>query len=263
MSTMPRFCAHLGYLFTEVPLEERFAAAASAGFVAVEHPAPYDFGPERFGSLAAQNGLSVAQISAPSGNAKAGEKGFACLADRKDDFQRSVRQGIEAARAVGTNLLHVMPGILPAGHAREQLRDTYVSNLKWAADECQRAHLTVLIEPISDETITGFYVNHPDFAIALLDDIDAGNARLMFDVYHAAVKELDPVAFVQANLERIAHIQIADYPGRHEPGSGRVQFSRFFEELDSLNFEGLVGCEYKPATNTQQGLHWLETHLTN
>lgn len=254
---MPRFCAHLGYLFTELPLEERFSAAANAGFVAVEHPSPYDFGPDRFGNLAAINGLSVAQISAPSGNAKVGEKGFACLADRADDFQTNVRQGIEAAVAVGTNLLHVMPGILPDGLDREQLRDTYVRNLKWAADECRAANLSVLIEPISDETIPGFYVNHPEFAISLLDDVDAANARLMLDVYHAAVKELDPIAFVRANMERIAHIQIADYPGRHEPGSGSVLFSRFFKELDTLGYEGLVGCEYKPATETQQGLSWF------
>ncbi len=259
---MPRFCAHLGYLFTELPLEKRFAAAANAGFVAVEHPSPYDFGPERFGNLAAKNGLTVSQISAPSGNPEAGEKGFACLADRVDDFRSSVRQGIEAAAVVGTKLLHVMPGILPDGLDREQLRETYVRNLRWATDECQRANLTVLIEAISDETIAGFYVNHPEFAISLLEEIDAANARLMIDVYHAAVKGLDPIAFVRANLERIAHIQIADFPGRHEPGSGSVRFSRFFKELDTLGYEGLVGCEYKPATETQQGLHWFKPYRT-
>ncbi|MEQ8710617.1 MAG: TIM barrel protein [Rhodospirillales bacterium] len=254
---MPVFCAHLGYLFTELPLEERFSAAAAAGFTTVEHPAPYDFSIARFRDLLDAHDLTCAQIAAPAGDPGKGEKGLACLKDRTAGFRESVDTGIAAAREIGTSLLHIMPGILPDGATREDCRETYLTNLGWAADRCAAANITVLIEAISDESVAGFYVNHPDFALDLISGLSHGHVAMLFDVYHAAVKGLDPVAFIEQHLDRIAHIQIADYPGRHEPGTGTLPYKEIFARLDSLAYPGVVGCEYKPAHDTIGSLSWL------
>lgn len=258
---MPRFCAHLAYLFNEIPLEDRFAAAANAGFAAIEHPSPYTFGIERFADLARQHELPVAQIAAPSGEGTLGEKGFACLADRQNDFRKSVVDGIKAAATIGTTLMHVMPGVLPKGAKREDLRRTYVDNIKWAADQASQSGLTILIEPISDETVPGFYANHPEFVLSLMEDIGSDNLAMLFDVYHAAVKGLDPIAFLRSNIARIAHIQIADHPGRNEPFSGTLPYEAIFAEIDRLGYAGTVGCEYKPTSETAAGLKWLQPYI--
>ena len=255
---MVKFCAHLGYLFTELPLEDRFAAAAEAGFGAVEHPNPYAFGTARFRDAAHEHGLRVAQIAAPNGDAVRGEKGFACLADRVDDFRESVDAGIAAATVIGTPLLHVMPGVLPSDRSRTQCRDTYLANMAWAANRCAAAGLTSLIEPISDETVPGFYVHHPTFAAALLRELDHAHARMLFDVYHAAVKGLELEVFLEDHIDLIAHVQIADHPGRHEPGTGTLAFDATFSLLDNLGYTGWVGCEYNPRDGTQESLGWLQ-----
>ncbi|MRG70922.1 TIM barrel protein [Alphaproteobacteria bacterium HT1-32] len=253
---MPQFCAHLGYLFTEFPLEARFSAASSAGFMAVEHPSPYDFGITRFRDLLTENNLTCAQIAAPAGDAGKGEKGLACLQDRSAEFRESVSTGIAAAIEIGVPLLHIMPGILPDGATRQDCRATYISNLKWAADRCADANITVLIEAISDESVPGFYVNHPTFALDLISEISHERVALLFDVYHAAVKGLDPIAFIDRHIGTIAHIQIADYPGRHEPGTGTIPYKEIFSRLDILSYPGVVGCEYKPEHETIRGLNW-------
>ena len=255
---MPRFCAHLGYLFTDRPLTERFAAAAAAGFAAVEHPDPYGMGIDAFARAAARHRLPVAQIAAPAGDAEAGEKGLACLDGRQHEFRRSVEAGIDAAAALGTTLLHVMPGILPDGATRKQCEAVYLENLAWAADRCGSAGLTVLIEAISDETVAGFYVNHPDYALELRGRLGRDNVRLLFDVYHAAVKGLDPIGFLERHVDAVGHIQIADHPGRHEPGTGRVPYAALFGLIDDLGYAGWVGCEYKPAAATEDGLGWMD-----
>lgn len=256
---MPRFCAHLGYLFTELPLEDRFTAARDAGFSAVEHPNPYPFGTTRFRDLLLSTGLGCQQIAAPAGDAEKGEKGFACLTARQADFRSSLNAGLVAARIIGAPMLHIMPGILLEGESRAGCRDTYVANLMWAANQCAEAGITGLIEPISDETVPGFYVNHPDFAAELIADIGSTSIRMLFDLYHAAVKDVDVLKFVSDHIDTIAHIQIADHPGRGEPGSGALDFTAFFALLDSLDYAGYVGCEYKPSGDTAATLGWMES----
>lgn len=257
---MPRFCAHLGYLFTELPLQDRFAAARDAGFSTVEHPNPYELGVAQFRDMLSAADLSCAQIAAPAGDVDKGEKGFACLAARQADFRNSVEAGLEAARIIGAPLLHIMPGILPDGSSREGCRDIYVANLVWAADQCADAGVTGLIEPISDETVPGFYVNHPDFAAELIEEIDSPAIGMLFDIYHAAVKGIDAMQFVSDHFDTIAHIQIADHPGRSEPGSGTLDFATFFTHLDILGYGGYVGCEYKPSGDTVATLAWMESN---
>lgn len=254
---MPVFSAHLGYLFTELPLAERFSAAAAAGFTVVEHPAPYEFGLQAFAAAVRRERLSVAQVASPAGDPASGEKGLACLAGRETAFQENVLLGIEAARVLGTEKLHVMPGCVPPGLQRSDLVGKYLDNMNWAAERCSDAGLTLLIEPISDETVPGFFVNDPVFAIGLLEQLDSRTVRLLFDAYHAAVKGIDPVAFVEKHLDLIAHIQVADFPGRHEPGTGRIDYDRFFDRLDRLGYGGSVGCEYKPAGRPAGGFGWM------
>lgn len=254
---MPRFSAHLGYLFTEMPLEDRFAAAAVAGFRAIEFPAPYGFGLQRFRDCVAEHGLSVVQIGAPSGDPEKGEKGFACLSGRSDDFRRSVNAGIAAAGEIGCPRLHIMPGRLPDGKNRKALRGVYIANLIWAVEQCATAGVTMIIEPISDETVPGFYMNHPDFAVSVLEEIDQSSARMLFDIYHATVKGIDPIFFLKQHLHLIDHIQIADHPGRHEPGTGTVLYPAIFDLLDEAEYDGWVGCEYVPAEATHASLGWL------
>lgn len=259
---MPRFAAHLGYLFTETPLENRFAAAAAGGFGAVEHPSPYSFGVDRFAGLAQEHGLAVAQVAAPSGDPARGEKGFACLPDRTAEFRESVLMGVAAAQTLSCPYLHIMPGVLPNGATRDELRQTYLHNLETAAHHCSMSGLTVLIEAISDETVPGFYVNDPRFAAELVTELRQPNVRLLFDAYHAAVKDVDPVAFCRAHLDLIGHLQIADHPGRHEPGSGAIPYPAFFDLLDRQGYRGWVGCEYKPAGATEDGLGWLPAQVS-
>ncbi len=258
---MPRFSAHLGYLFTEIPLSERFAAAAAAGFSAVEHPEPYGFGVEQFADACERHGLSVAQIAAPAGNSSKGEKGLACLSGRQDDFRVSVEDGIKAAKRTGSPLLHVLPGLLTPDQNRSDVADLYIKNITFAADACAAEGLGLIIEAISDETIAGFFVNHPDYALDLIAAIGRPNVTMLFDTYHAAVKNLDPVAYIESHLEHIGHIQIADHPGRHEPFTGNLEFDRFFESLDAAGYEGFVGCEYKPKGPTEDGLNWMKAYL--
>lgn len=254
---MPRFSAHLGYLFSELPMAERFAAARAAGFGAVEHPDPYTTGIGRFAKLAAESGLDVAQIAAPAGDAACGEKGLACLPGRQGEFRTSVDEGISAARSVGAPLLHVMSGLLPADTTRAELRDGYIAGIDWAAERAAAAGLTLIVEAISDQTVPGFYLNDPAFAAALLIELGRDDVKLLFDSYHAAANGIEPARFLARHLDLVGHVHVADHPGRNEPGTGTLNFGELFRLLDDAGYPGWVGCEYKPHHSTADGLGWL------
>lgn len=255
---MPEFCAHLGYLFTEMPLAERFAAAKTAGFDWVEHPAPYAFGVDDFAKACADHGLQVAQIAAPAGDGALGEKGFACLAAREDDFVRSLHTGVDAALRISARFLHIMPGIIEPDtqEHRDRLRELYSSRIAMAADYAAANEVSILIEPINNDTIPGFYMNDPRFAAEVLNAIARPNAFMLLDVYHAVNRGLDPVAFWDRAGHLVGHIQIADAPGRHEPGSGKIDFAAFFAAIHASGYAGVVGLEYKPQAGTLDGLGW-------
>ncbi|WP_197918986.1 hydroxypyruvate isomerase family protein [Thiosulfatihalobacter marinus] len=255
---MPEFCAHLGYLFTDVPLAARFDRAAKAGFDWVEHPAPYGFGVDAFATACRTHGLSVAQVAAPSGDAALGEKGFTCLEGRDNDFADSVQTGISAARTTGARFLHIMPGVIDpdTDDERARLRDLYSERLASAADDCAAAGVNILIEPIDNATVAGFYMNDPRFARDVLHQISRPNAFMLLDTFHAYNRGLDPVAFWQETHEMIGHIQIADAPGRHEPGTGEIDYAAFFDAVDGSAYVGVIGLEYKPAGDTLAGLDW-------
>jgi hydroxypyruvate isomerase len=253
---MPRFAANLSMLFCERPLAERFAAAAHAGFAAVEIQFPYELPAAQIASLLRDNGLQLVLHNLPAGNWAGGERGIACHPDRVGEFRAGVAQAIDYATTLGCPQLNCLAGIAPAGVPEATVRATFVDNLRHAATELKRAGLRLLVEPINTFDIPGFYVNRTAQALALLDEVAADNVFLQYDVYHAQRMEGELGSTLARHLSRIAHVQIADNPGRHEPGSGEINFPWLFRHLDAIGYTGWVGCEYKPATTTEAGLDW-------
>jgi hydroxypyruvate isomerase len=253
---MIRFCAHIGYQFTEVPFFERFAAAAAQGFRAIEFPAPYAFPAQEIARLLRDNGLSYAQFALPMGNASAGEKGIGCHPGRRAELDEGIAMAIEYARFLDCKLVHAMAGILPAGLSKEDGIRTHIESLRHVADRLAPHGITVLVEPINSVEVPGYLVDRPSVALSILNACGRTNVRLLFDAYHSAVMGEDPVSFVRAHVARIGHVQVADHPGRHEPGTGSIDFPALFDALNTLGYTGWVGCEYKPLSRTVDGLGW-------
>lgn len=255
---MPRFAANLTMLFTEQPFLDRFEAAARAGFEAVEFLFPYAFSAEEIKQRLDTHGLQLVLHNLPAGNWEAGERGIACHPERVDEFHAGVERAIRYAKALGVPQLNCLAGKAPAGVSEAVLRQTFVENLRHAAAELEREGLRLLIEPINTFDIPGFYLNRTDQALAILDEVGADNAFLQYDLYHAQRMEGELAATLQKNLARIAHVQLADNPGRNEPGTGEINYAFLFAHLDSIGYGGWVGCEYKPATTTEAGLGWRQ-----
>lgn len=253
---MKRLSAHLGYLFAEMPLEQRFAAARRAGFGAVEHPAPYALGVGRTKGLLAEHGLVFTQLALPSGDSALGEKGFACLPGRQKEFKDALSIGIDFAESVGCPAVHVMSGIAPPQADAGALWATYVANVSLAATECARRGLRLLVEPISTGTVPGYYMNNLPLALKVVEEVGVSSAAILLDTFHARANGIDPTAFMAAHAAVIAHVHVADYPDRHEPGTGMIDFAAFFRTLASVGFGGWVGLEYVPAAGTEEGLGW-------
>jgi hydroxypyruvate isomerase len=255
---MPQFAANLSMLFTEHPLLARFERAAAAGFTAVELQFPYDHAADEIKAQLDAHGLQLVLHNLPPGDWAAGERGIACHPDRVAEFRDSVAHGVAYARALGVGQLNCLAGKVPAGVADEVLRRTLVDNLRHAAGELKKAHIKLLIEPINSFDMPGFYVNRTAQALAILDEVGADNAYLQYDLYHAQRMEGELAATVEKHLARIAHIQIADNPGRNEPGTGEINYAFLFRHLDRIGYDGWIGCEYKPASTTEAGLGWRQ-----
>ena len=255
---MPRFAANLTMLFNEVPFLDRFERAAKAGFGAVEFLFPYAFAADEIAARLKSHQLKLVLHNLPAGDWDAGERGIACLPDRVDEFRAGVEKAIGYAKALGVSQLNCLAGKVPLGASDALLRKTFVDNLKFAAAELRKADLKLLIEPINTFDIPGFFLNRTAQAIAILDEVGADNAFLQYDLYHAQRMEGELAATLGRHFARIAHVQLADNPGRHEPGTGEIHYPFLFAELDRLGYTGWVGCEYKPATSTEAGLGWLE-----
>jgi hydroxypyruvate isomerase len=255
---MPKFAANLSMLFIEHPLLERFERAAAAGFTAVELQFPYDHAADAIKTQLDAHGLQLVLHNLPPGDWAAGERGIACHPDRVAEFRDSVARGIAYAHTLGVGQLNCLAGKAPAGVADQTLRRTLVDNLRYAAGELKKAHIKLLIEPINSFDMPGFYVNRTAQALAILDEVGADNAYLQYDLYHAQRMEGELSVTVEKHLARIAHIQIADNPGRNEPGTGEINYAFLFRHLDRIGYAGWVGCEYKPATTTEAGLGWRQ-----
>jgi len=255
---MPRFAANLTMLFTEVAFLDRFERAAKAGFDAVEFLFPYGNTAEEIKQRLDANRLKLVLHNLPAGNWDGGERGIACHPDRTDEFRQGVARAISYARVLGVGQLNCLAGKAPAGVDAEKLRATFVANLKYAAGEFKKAGLKLLIEPINTYDIPGFYLNYTAQAVSILDEVGADNAFVQYDIYHAQRMEGELAATAQKYLARIAHVQLADNPGRNEPGTGEINWPFLFAHLDKIGYTGWIGCEYKPLTNTEAGLGWRE-----
>jgi len=254
---MPRFAANLTMLFNELPFLDRFEAAARAGFQAVEFLFPYAYPVAELRARLAGNGLQLVLHNLPAGDWDAGERGIACHPDRVLEFHAGVARAIAYAQALGVPQLNCLVGKAPEGVDRATARRTLVAHLRWAAGELRRAGLRLLVEPINTYDIPGFFVSRTDEALQLLDDVDADNLFLQYDIYHAQRMEGELAATITRHLPRIAHLQVADNPGRHEPGTGEIHCGFLFDLVDRLGYDGWIGCEYRPAGTTEAGLGWL------
>jgi hydroxypyruvate isomerase len=255
---MAKFAANLSMLFTELPFLDRFEAAAKAGFKAVEFLFPYAWTAEEIKQRLDEHGLTLVLHNLPAGDWDAGERGIACHPDRVEEFRVGVVKAIAYAKVLGVGQLNCLAGKAPAGVSDPVLHQTLVDNLKFAASALKAAGLRLLIEPINAFDIPGFYLNFTSQALSILDEVGADNAFVQYDIYHAQRMEGELAATMQKHLARIGHIQLADNPGRNEPGTGEINYPFLFKHLERIGYSGWIGCEYKPATTTQAGLGWLQ-----
>jgi len=256
---MPRFAANLTMLFNEVPFLERFERAAAAGFTAVEFLFPYAYDAQEIHALLQRHRLQLVLHNLPAGDWDAGDRGMACDPQRVDEFRAGVGRALTYAKALGVPQLNCLAGKRPAGISEADMRHTLVNNLRFAAAALKESGLRLLIEPINTYDIPGFYLNHTEQALGLMDAVGADNLFVQYDIYHAQRMEGEICATLSKHIARIAHIQTAANPGRHEPGSGELNDAFVFAHLDKLGYSGWIGCEYKPATTTEAGLGWLQT----
>lgn len=258
---MPRLAANLSFLFAELDFPQRFAAARAVGFAAVEFHFPYAWPVSDVVDAAGAAGVETVLFNLPAGDWAAGERGIACLPARKAEFQDGVGRAIDYARALGTRQLNCLAGIPTPGLEHESARATLVDNLRFAAACLARHGMTLLIEPLNTRDTPGFLVSRTAQALALIEAVGAENLKLQYDIYHAQVMEGDLARTLAANLPRIGHIQLADNPGRNEPGSGEINFPFLFDHLDRIGYAGWIGCEYRPTTTTATSLGWAANHL--
>jgi hydroxypyruvate isomerase len=253
---MPRFAANISMMFTEVPFLDRFARARAAGFEAVEFLFPYEHPAGEIAARLRDNGLSQVLFNAPPGDWAGGERGIAILPDRVEEFRDGVARAIDYARALDCRQLNCLVGIAPDGVDATDLNEVLVGNLRFAADALAREGIKLLIEPINTIDIPGFFLNKTAQALQLIADVRSNNLFVQYDIYHMQIMEGDIARTLQKHLPRIAHVQLADNPGRNEPGTGEINYPFLFRHLDAIGYRGWVGCEYKPRTTTVEGLGW-------
>ena len=258
---MPRFAANLTMMFNEVGFLDRFEAAGRAGFSGVEYVSPYEYEPARLAELLEANGLSQALFNLPAGDWDAGERGIACLPDRVAEFRAGIDTAAEYAAALGCRQVNCLAGIAPHGADRARLRATFVDNLRYAAGTLEASGVLLLIEAINVRDIPGFFLNTTKEARGIIDEVGSPNLAFQYDVYHMQIMEGDLARTIEENLDVIRHIQIADNPGRHEPGTGEINYPFLFDHLDRLGYDGWVSAEYVPSGATAEGLSWMSKYL--
>ncbi|NYT85382.1 2-oxo-tetronate isomerase [Pollutimonas harenae] len=256
---MPKFAANITMMFNEVPFPDRFEAAREAGFDAVEFLFPYEYSTSDLAARLADHQLKNALFNLPPGDWAAGERGIASLPGRDDEFRRSVDQAIAYAQALGTPSVHVMAGLIPDAAQKQQYHDIFLTRLEYAAAQCALHGITVLIEPINSRDMPHYFLSRQDQAHAIVDQVAAANLKVQMDFYHVQIMEGDIAMTFRKFQPNVGHIQIAGVPDRHEPDTGEVNYTYLFKLLDELDYKGWVGCEYRPAKGTLDGLGWLHT----
>ena len=257
---MPRFAANLTMMFTEVAFPERFAAAARAGFEAVEFLFPYDHSPEEVASWLHTNGLRNVLFNMPPGDWAAGERGIASLPGRQDEFAAGVTKALLYATALGTPRVHAMAGLLPVNANRSERVEIYVANLRMAAQQLADQGIELLIEPINGRDMPGYLLQTQAEAHAICERVGTSNIKVQMDLYHAQIMEGDLSVKIRRHIKTIGHIQIASVPGRHEPNQGELNLAHLLPLLDEVGYSGWIGCEYRPSGRTEDGLYWMQAY---
>ncbi len=254
---MPKFAANLSLLFTEVPFLQRFACAAEQGFNAVECQFPYEWEADSIHQELKCHQLQMVLHNLPAGNWGAGERGIACHPERVEEFRAGVHHAVAYAQYLGVRQLNCLAGVQPASESFETCRATLVSNMQYAIKILEKANIKLLLEPINTLDVPGFLVHSTRQALSILDEVASDNVYVQYDIYHAQRMEGNLTLTLQQHLHRIGHIQLADNPGRHEPGTGEINFVNLLPALDRMGYSGWVGCEYIPAASTVSGLGWM------
>ena len=255
---MPKFAANLSMMFNEQEFPARFAAAAKAGFNAVEFLFPYDYSPAEVSKWLKENNLKNVLFNLPPGDWAAGERGIAALPGREAEFRAGVAKSIEYALELGTPQLHMMAGLVPVGSDMALHRKTYLEILKFAAKELAKHHLTLLLEPINTRDMPGYFLNTQAQAHELRVESGESNVKVQMDFYHAQIMEGDLAETFKKYFKDIGHTQIASVPKRNEPDDGEVNYPYLYQLLDEMGYEGYVGCEYRPKGKTEDGLAWFK-----
>ena len=256
---MPRFAANLSMMFNEVPFLDRFAAASRAGFKAVEFLFPYDHPAGEIRRRLDDNGLIQALFNAPPGDWAGGERGLACLPGRQREFREGFLRALDYAAALDCPLVHVMAGIARSDVSPVTTAALYATNLAWAAEQAASGGKRVVIEPINHRDMPGYHLNTVEQGAALVAAIGVERLGVQFDIYHCQITQGDVSKRLEALMPVVGHIQIADPPGRNEPGTGELGWPWLFKRIDALGYTGWVGCEYRPAGETVAGLGWRKT----
>jgi hydroxypyruvate isomerase len=254
---MPKFAANLSMMFNEVPFIERFSAAADAGFTGVEYLFPYEFPAEVISAELRKHNLVNVMFNLPAGNWAAGERGTTCLPGREKDFRAGLVTSIDYAKKLGTKQVHAMAGIVPQGTSLAAARTTYISNLKYASAELARHGMTLLIEAINARDMPGFFLNTQSQSYMVLEEVGAANLKMQMDLYHMQIMEGDLVVKLSKYAPHCGHVQVAGVPKRNEPNTGEVYYPYLYDHLDEIGYCGWIGCEYRPAGKTIDGLTWF------
>ena len=258
---MPKFAANLTMLFNEVDFPDRFKLAAEHGFRGVEYLFPYAYPKEQLAELLSRHGLIQILHNLPAGDWAQGERGIAILPGRRSEFQDGVGRAIEYATALGCRQVNCLAGIVPAGANPDQLRETFLANVRFADQELKARGIKLLIEAINTYDMPGFYVSKTQQTLDLIDAAGCDNTFVQYDIYHMQRMEGELAGTIQRHLPRIAHMQLADNPARNEPGTGEINYRYLFDLIDKIGYTGWIGCEYKPAARTSEGLGWVKPYL--
>ena len=258
---MPRFAANLTMMYNEVDFLDRFAAAAKNGFKGVEYLFPYEYDKDQLAELLSKYELCQILHNLPAGNWAMGERGIACHPDRVGEFQDGVGTAIEYALALNCRQLNCLAGITPKNVASDTVRATFVDNLKFAGSMLDKVGIKLLIEPINTVDIPGFHLTRTLEGRSIINEVGLSNLFLQYDIYHMQIMEGDLARTIESNLDVIRHMQIADNPGRHEPGTGEIYYPFLFDFIDNIDYEGWIGCEYQPSAETENGLGWIKRYL--
>ncbi|WAW11208.1 hydroxypyruvate isomerase [Oxalobacter vibrioformis] len=257
---MPKLSANLSMLFTEVPFMERFDAAAKAGFKGVECQFPYAFDMEQIAERLKSNQLEMVLFNLPAGDWEGGDRGIAANPNRVSEFRDGVEKAIEAGKTLGVKQINCLGGIAPHGVPEARIYKTFVDNLAFAAGELKNAGIRLLVEPVNNLDVPGAYLSYTQKAIDMIRDAGSDNVFLQLDIYHMQRMEGELANTIKANIAMIRHMQLADSPGRHEPGTGEINYRFLFSFIDELGYDGWIGCEYRPKTTTTEGLGWIKAH---